>query len=313
MQFTGFFLSTAQDAGLEFWQTSSNAIITYQSVPKESVVKVVSVSGKRELFARQLTPRERPKVTLRPSWIFERSDTVSMPREIESNLQAWNSNPKSSESRKWPHEDIEQSIDLRVDGIPNDETDKDEQYMQRIAEQVQKLVVTKVILNDDSSQDNILVEKTEKRIHEAGHCELHEIQQRNNKVQCQRCYSYIEAGFQVCPCGGQLNMSEEMLSSIRQQFKQLIADAYMIFQGTRGARHGVQPWQKHHYISKGFMRKIHKKGIYTSILDRFQNDEVFHASQQQSILRTMPLHSYWNDTQRRIIFGTIRNTWRKAQ
>ena len=39
-------LSTAQDAGLEFWQTVSNAIITYQSVPKECVVKVVSESGK---------------------------------------------------------------------------------------------------------------------------------------------------------------------------------------------------------------------------------------------------------------------------
>ena len=64
-----FHLSTAQDACLEFWQTSSNAIITYQSVLKESVVKVVSESGKRELFARQLTPRERPKVTLGPSWI----------------------------------------------------------------------------------------------------------------------------------------------------------------------------------------------------------------------------------------------------
>ena len=52
-----------------------------------------------------------------------------MPRETESNLQAWNSNPKSSESRKWPNEDIEQSIDLRVDGIPNDETYKDKQIL----------------------------------------------------------------------------------------------------------------------------------------------------------------------------------------
>ena len=41
-------VSTAQDAGLEFWQTGSNDIITYQSVPKECVVKVVSESGERE-------------------------------------------------------------------------------------------------------------------------------------------------------------------------------------------------------------------------------------------------------------------------
>ena len=74
-------LSTAQDAGLEFWQTGSNDIITYQSVPKECVVNAVSESGKRELFARQLTPRERPNVTLRPSWVHTRSNTVSMPRE----------------------------------------------------------------------------------------------------------------------------------------------------------------------------------------------------------------------------------------
>ena len=120
-------VSTAQDAGLEFWQTGSNAIITYQSVPKECVVKVVSESGRREFLARQLTPRERPKVTLRPSWVHTRSNTVSMPRETESNLQAWNSDPNASGSRIWPKEEIEHSTDLRVDGIPNDETYKDEQ------------------------------------------------------------------------------------------------------------------------------------------------------------------------------------------
>ena len=32
-------LSTAQNAGLEFWQTGSNAIITYQSVSKECKVE----------------------------------------------------------------------------------------------------------------------------------------------------------------------------------------------------------------------------------------------------------------------------------
>ena len=55
----------------------------------------------------------------------------------------------------------------------------------------------------------------------------------------------------------------------------------MAFQGTRGAKHGAQPWQKHHYIAKEFMRKNDKKGIETSILDRLQKDEVFDASQLQ--------------------------------
>ena len=40
-------LSTAQEAGLEFWQTGFHAIVTYKSVPKECVVKVVSERGNR--------------------------------------------------------------------------------------------------------------------------------------------------------------------------------------------------------------------------------------------------------------------------
>ena len=107
---------------------------------------------------------------------------VSMLRETDSNLQAWNSDPNASGSRTWPQEEIEQSIDLRIDGITNDETYTDEQYMQRIAEQVQKLKTTKEILKYDSPKDNILSEKAVKKIHEAGNCELHEIQLRTNKV-----------------------------------------------------------------------------------------------------------------------------------
>ena len=101
-----------------FWHTGSNAIITYQSVPKECVVKVVSESGKRWLFARQLTPRERPKVTLRPSWVHTRSNTASMPRETESNLQPWNFDPNASGSRTWPKEEIEQSFFSESTALP---------------------------------------------------------------------------------------------------------------------------------------------------------------------------------------------------
>ena len=76
----------------------------------------------------------------------------------ESNLQAWNSDPNATGSGTWTKEEIEQSIDLRVDDIPNDETNTDEQYMRRIAEQVQKLVTAKEI-KDDSPKDDLLSEK----------------------------------------------------------------------------------------------------------------------------------------------------------
>ena len=97
-------------------------------------------------------------------------------------------------------------------------------------------------------------------------------------------------------------MSEEMLSSIRQKFKQLIADSYMTFQGTRGARHGAQPWQKHHFPAKGFMRKI---GIAFKMMKNFmqannitgrKNGANIWLTSEQSILRTKLLQNNWNDT-----------------
>ena len=141
-------------------------------------------------------------------------------------------------------------------------------------------MATERILKEDSPRDNILSEETAKKIYEAGNCELHEVQRRPDEIQCQRCYSYMEVGFQVYPCGGKLNLSDDMLSCIQQQFKELIANAYMTFQKRRGTKHGAEMWKKHHFEANEFMRKIMQKGKYMSILDRFQNDDVFHASQR---------------------------------
>ena len=73
-------------------------MVTFQSVPKECVVKVVSESGKREMFATQLTPREGPKVILREKCVHRSSNALRLPRETDKKLQIWGSNPVPSES-----------------------------------------------------------------------------------------------------------------------------------------------------------------------------------------------------------------------
>ena len=53
-------LSRAQDLGLQFWQTKSNAIIVHQSVPHQCIERVVGDDGGRIIFQRILTPKRRP-------------------------------------------------------------------------------------------------------------------------------------------------------------------------------------------------------------------------------------------------------------
>ena len=127
-----------------------------------------------------------------------------------------------------------------------------------------------------------------------------------------------------------MHLSAEMLSCIRQKFKQLIADAYMTFQGTRGAKHGAQPWQKHHFFVKGVYEKDQqKKREYirrfltasrtmkyfmqaSYIITGQKNGANIWITLEQTILRTMPLRNNWNDTLPCIFFGTIQNIWRTA-
>ena len=75
-------------------------------------------------------------------------------------------------------------------------------------------------------------------------------------------------------------MSAEILSCTQEQVKGLIANA-LTFPKRRGPKHGAQLWQKHHFEAKPH-EKYHAKGTYMAILDRFQNDDVFHASQRQT-------------------------------
>ena len=119
-------LRSAQSAGLEFWQTGSNAIVTYQSVPKECIVKVVSESGKREMFARQLTPREGPKVTRRENGFIGAPTLCACLGKLRRSCR-YGTPPPFQQSCILPKVEFEHSVDLRVDGIPNDETYKDEQ------------------------------------------------------------------------------------------------------------------------------------------------------------------------------------------
>ena len=90
--------------------------------------------------------------------------------------------------------------------------------MQRIAEQVQKLVTTKELFKDDSPEYNILSEQAVKKIHEAGNCELHKLSKELTKYNVNVATHTLRLDFKHVHAEDKLNMSEEMLSSIRLKF-----------------------------------------------------------------------------------------------
>ena len=133
-------LSKAQDAGLEFWQTGSNTIITYQSVPKECVVEGCQRKWKERNARKTAHTSRRTKKFHSEHHGFMRDPKIC----------ASLGKPRAS-CRRGALTQLHQGVAIgrkrtsnsllisESTGIPNDETCKDEQSMQRIAEQVRKL------------------------------------------------------------------------------------------------------------------------------------------------------------------------------
>ena len=183
-------LSRARDSGPKFWQTQSHAIIVHQSVPKECVEKVVTEKGGQQLFARQLTPRPGPKVTFRncwwnqirapptcfgkpmlvmwswqiKSWILQRA--VFVP--VKKGEQNSGVSMSSVAGNRVSNDQTMLQIDLRVNGILSDEIYEDEQHMQSITKQIEKLADTENSLREEPLQNNILSEEVAMNIYEAG-------------------------------------------------------------------------------------------------------------------------------------------------
>ena len=199
--------------------------------------------------------------------------------------------------------------------------------MQRIAEQFQKQVNTERFLLEDSPKNK---KKWEGREENSWSKQLRVAWSSAKNWQSKMSVLLFihRSWISFCPCGRKLNLSEEMLPAKDKHFKQLVEDAYMTFRGSRRVKHGAQPWQKHHFLAKEFMRKSTKNEYIRRFLTASRIMKHFMQASynisgrersaniwitfEQSFLRTMPLRNNWNDTFRCILFGTIQNIWTKA-
>ena len=149
----------AQDLGLQIGQqnqTPLSCINQCQISPR-----VVSDNGDRILFQRILTPRPKPKVTVRDTWRSKQqhNEQQQQPQSWESDLgpgrpvqsgdrnesrNKGNDMASDSLSSRGPvqaeNEVIQSSeIDLRVNGISQEEIYSDEQFMDEVKKQLEEL------------------------------------------------------------------------------------------------------------------------------------------------------------------------------
>ena len=132
-------LKEAQDLGLEFWQTKSNAVIVYQTLPKQCIFRVVHTAG-RQCTKDHLIHNRHPRLCSKKlvGWCNRSSKSSALIKALGI--------PSNQLVRKKMKEDIITSmfnkIDVRMDGIPENEILEDEKQMKSISEIVEQLHIT---------------------------------------------------------------------------------------------------------------------------------------------------------------------------
>ena len=206
------------------------------SLCQKNALKGLSENGGRELFPRQLTPRPGPKVTFRNTWVKSDSSTSNQLGETDACRIVLKPNPAYSESSSWANQNGEQNnatqlttglgkpeaddqtilqIDLRVNAVPNDEIYKDEQYMQSITKQIEKLAES---LQEEPLKINILVKKPRWKFMKQAIASCTKFNKEPSKYNVSVAKLTWKLDSKYVHAGGKLDMTEDMLSRIRRNF-----------------------------------------------------------------------------------------------
>ena len=214
-------LTRAQDNGLRFWQTVSDAVIVFSFVLAGCIFKVCSQKGERTLFERLSMPRPSPCWSQQQQQQRDTAESASsstrklvqrVRREQTEDQCNLTVNAESTRSRKLERragsaveKDPEFKVHLRIEGIAQDLILKDEVWSGKIQEAVERRrngSRTKSILEDlGKPQNSLIFRKESSRIHEMCDMELYDLGQMTRTVQCHSCWKHLPEGLAFCSCG----------------------------------------------------------------------------------------------------------------
>ena len=125
----------------------------------------------------------------------------------------------------------------------------------------------------------IFSEESSRAIYEMGNLELIELRQTSAPIQCPSCLKRVLEGLNVCLCGVWLRPNQDTMNRIKARFEALIAPYCGATLQSRGRKLGHNQGHKDHTKAADAKRGAKKPGDHPSILSRWQNDEIYRASQ----------------------------------
>ena len=135
-------------------------------------------------------------------------------------------------------------------------------------------------IRDDLSKGGMIFsEESSRAIYEMANMELTELTQTSATIHCLSYLKHVPQELNMCQCGVWRRPNQSTMDRIRTAFAALkTPNCRTTVILSRGRKSGHNQWQVDHQEAMDARRGATKRHEYTSILDRWQNDERYRAS-----------------------------------
>ena len=164
-------------------------------------------------------------------------------------------------------------------GVSQDAILQDGEKMKEIDKKLEKWRVgscTKSIRNDLSKNIMIFSEESSLAFFEMGNMGWVELRQTSATVQCPSCLKHVPEGLNMCLRGVWLRPNQSTMDRFRAAFAALTSTTITM---SRWTKRGHNQWQMDHQKAMDARSWAATRHEYTSFLDRWQNDEIYRASE----------------------------------
>ena len=183
-------LKLAQQRGLQFYQTRSNAVILYDTLPAEFIEKATCMKTKDQLY-----PRE--SVILRPRVVLKANlQSGSQDLPVQEARSSW----ESQQDAVSYGETRSNTADCRIPGIPISPVKLQDARRQndvtKLFEMFEKHQHKEQFIQDVSQKQEVksFSEETQKILEDMNQTEIFELCENAAKLQCSDCNSFTVIG-----------------------------------------------------------------------------------------------------------------------
>ena len=284
-------IKLAQKKGVKFYQTRSNAIILYSTLPACCIPKVVRMEIGEIIHEKVFeSPELPPKISLRHDWMKELGSEVARQPEGSQPTQP---NPNPNHDRTGRPVVIGQpvgssstfnevDIDFRISGLPHSVVKQAENsHVRELVKKIENHFHRQDIQADlqHNNAYNPFSEKSKKMIEDMGNVELFVLCETIPKVQCKECLLYWNQGIVCCFCGQFLIDSEASRGILQWTLDLLSIQNYVIKkERPHGHRYGMTKEQGDHLFAHDLRKRCIKRH-FEGIHDRFLKDPGYRESQ----------------------------------